>query len=151
MPQSTPKGPHRPLCHPSSLPHAPAPHHANYTPPGAFYMYVAYAQTQSLRAKSAVLAVVQDISVWSGYFEYLHALRDLSCPSSVLSDGTKPQPFGPRRSAKWTLSISSISAEHSAAAAAAAALLACNVQKVTPTSCTESHRVAAPHHPALWH
>ena len=28
-----------------------------------------------------------------GYFEYLHALRDLSCPSSVLSDGTKPQPL----------------------------------------------------------
>ena len=61
--------------------------------PRAAYMYVAYAQTQSFWAKSAVLAVVQDISVWSGYFEYLHALRDLSCPSSVLSDGTKPQPL----------------------------------------------------------
>ena len=33
------------------------------------------------------------MTVRSGYFEYGHALRDSRCPSSVLSDGTKPQPL----------------------------------------------------------
>ena len=34
-----------------------------------------------------------NMTVRSGYFEYGHALRDSRCPSSVLSDGTKPQPL----------------------------------------------------------
>ena len=82
--------------HPRRVQYTPAHPTHPAAPQGAgspAYVYVAYAQTQSLWAKSAVLAVVQGMSVWSGYFEYLHALRDLSCPSSVLSDGTKPQPL----------------------------------------------------------